>query len=115
MFWRQIPVVVRSEKCEFENLVLRSLLPHRMHLLSPLEFHDSWVEPSSEIQPQLERQSSVAENFVEEEVVPVGAVEEDLEIVVVFDLRTVLRTELLLERWFLVENLFELKLLAFLV
>jgi hypothetical protein len=48
------------------------------------------------------RQSFVAENFVEEEVVPVGAVEEDLEIVVVFDLRTVLRTELLLERRLLV-------------
>ena len=59
------------------------------------------------------RQSFVAENFVEEEVVPVGAVEEDLEIV--FDLRTVLRTELLLERRLLVENLPELKLLAFLI
>jgi hypothetical protein len=73
------------------------------------------VELSSEIQPQLERQSSVAENFVEEEVVPVGAVEEDLEIVVVVDFRTVLRTELLLERRLLVENPPELKLLAFLI
>jgi hypothetical protein len=80
-----------------------------------LEFHDSWVEPSSEIQPQLERQSFVVENFVEEEVVPVGAVEEDLEIVVVVDFRTVLRTELLLERRLLVENPPELKLLAFLI
>jgi hypothetical protein len=80
-----------------------------------LEFRDSWVEPSTEIQPQLERQSSVAENFVEEveEVALVGAVEEDLEIVVVVDFRTVLRIELLLERRLLVENLPELKLLAF--
>ena len=74
------------------------------------------VELSSEIQPQLERQSSV-ENFVEEveeveEVALVGAVEEDLEIVVVVDFRTVLRTELLLERRLFVENLPELKLLA---
>jgi len=61
------------------------------------------------------RQSFVAENFVEEEVVPVGAVEEDLEIEVVVDFRTVLRTELLLERRLLVENLPELKLLAFLI
>jgi len=76
-----------------------------------LEFHDSWVEPSSEIQPQLERQSSVAENFVEEEVVPVGAVEEDMEIVVVVDFRSELRTESRL----LVENLLELKLLEFLM
>ena len=62
------------------------------------------------------RQSSV-ENFVEEveEVALVGAVEEDLEIVVVVDFRTVLRTELLLERRLLVENLPELKLLAFLM
>jgi len=45
----------------------------------------------------------------------VGAVEEDLEIVVVVDFRTVLRTELLLERRLLVENLPELKLLAFLI
>ena len=44
-----------------------------------------------------------------------GAVEEDLEIVVVVDFRTVLRTELLLERRLLVENLLELKLLAFLI
>ena len=61
------------------------------------------------------RQSFVAENFVEEEVVPVGAVEEDLEIDVVVDFRTVLRTELLLERRLLVENPPELKLLAFLI
>jgi hypothetical protein len=61
------------------------------------------------------RQSFVAENFVEEEVVPVGAVEEDLEIEVVVDFRTVLRTELLLERRLLVENPPELKLLAFLI
>ena len=69
-------------------------------------FHDSSVEPSSEIQPQLERQSSV-DNFVEEveEVALVGAAEEDMEIVVVVDFRTVLRTEILLE----------LKLLAFLM
>jgi hypothetical protein len=76
-----------------------------------LEFRDSWVEPSSEIQPQLERQSFVVENFVEEEVVPVGAVEEDMEIVVVVDFRTELRTE----RRLLVENLLELKLLEFLL
>ncbi len=44
-----------------------------------------------------------------------GAVEEDLEIEVVVDFRTVLRTELLLERRLLVENLLELKLLAFLL
>ncbi len=44
-----------------------------------------------------------------------GAVEEDLESVVVVDFRTVLRTELLLERRLLVENLPELKLLAFLM
>ena len=52
------------------------------------------------------RQSSV-ENFVEEveEVALVGAAEEDMEIVVVVDFRTVLRTEILLE----------LKLLAFLM
>jgi hypothetical protein len=61
------------------------------------------------------RQSFVAENFVEEEVVPVGAVEEDLEIVVVVDFRTVLRTELLLEGRLLVENLPELKLFEFLI
>ncbi len=79
-----------------------------------MEFRDSWVEPSSEILPQLERQSFVVENFVEE-VVPVGVVEEDLEIVVVVDFRTVLRTELLLERRLLVENPPELKLLAFLI
>ena len=42
-----------------------------------------------------------------------GAVEEDLEIVVVVDFRTVLRTEILLERRLLVENLLVLKLLAF--
>jgi hypothetical protein len=76
-----------------------------------LEFRDSWAEPSSEIQPQLERQSFVVENFVEEEVVPVGAVEEDMEIVVVVDFRTELRTE----RRLLVENLLELKLLEFLM
>jgi hypothetical protein len=35
----------------------------------------------------------------------VGVVEEDLEIVVVVDFRTVLRTELLLEGRLLVENL----------
>ncbi len=80
-------------------------------------FRDSWVEPSSEIQPQLERQSFV-ENFVEEveevdEVALVGVVEEDLEIVVVVDFRTVLRTELLLECRLSVENLLVLKLLAF--
>jgi hypothetical protein len=57
------------------------------------------------------RQSFVAENFVEE-VALVGAVEEDLGIVVV-DFRTVLRTELLLECRLLVENLLVLKLLAF--
>jgi hypothetical protein len=81
-----------------------------------LEYHDSWPEATSGIQPQLERQSFV-ENFVEEveEVALVGAVEEDLEIVVVVDFRTVLRTELLLERRLLVENLPELKLLAFLM
>jgi hypothetical protein len=62
------------------------------------------------IQPQLERQSFVDENFVEE-VVLVGAVEEDLENVVVVDLRTELRTE----RRLLVENLLELKLLEFLM
>jgi hypothetical protein len=50
-----------------------------------------------------------------EEVALVGAVEEDLEIVVVVDFRTVLRTELLLERRLLVENPPELKLLAFLI
>ena len=73
-----------------------------------MEFHDSSVEPSSEIQPQLERQSFVAENFVvEEEVVPVGAVEEDMEIVVVVDFRTECRL--------LVENLLELKLFEFLM
>ena len=44
-----------------------------------------------------------------------GAVEEDLEIVVVVDFRTVLRTELLLERRLLVENPPELKFLAFLI
>ncbi len=65
------------------------------------------------MQPQLELQSFVDENFVEE-VVPVDAVEEDMENVVVVDFRTVLRTELLLERRLLVENLLELKLLAFL-
>ena len=72
---------------------------------------------TSGIQPQLELQSFVVENFVEEveEVVLVGAVEEDLEIVVVVDFRTVLRTELLLERRLLVENLPELKLLEFLM
>ncbi len=57
------------------------------------------------------RQSFVIENFVEEEVVLVGAVEEDLENVVVVDFRTVLRTEFLLEGRLLVENLLELKLL----
>ncbi len=72
------------------------------------------VELSSEIQPQLERQSFVDE-IVVEEVALVGAVEEDLEIEVVVDFRTVLRTELLLERRLLVENLLELKLLAFLL
>jgi hypothetical protein len=70
---------------------------------------------TSGIQPQLELQSFVVENFVEEEVVPVGAVEEDLEIEVVVDFRTELRTELLLERRLLVENPPELKLLAFLI
>jgi hypothetical protein len=80
-----------------------------------LEYHDSWLEATSGIQPQLEFQSFVVENFVEEEVALVGAVEEDLEIVVVVDFRTVLRTELLLERRLLVENLPELKLLAFLM
>jgi hypothetical protein len=64
---------------------------------------------TSGIQPQLELQSFVVENFVEEEVVPVGAVEEDLEIEVVVDFRTELRTE----RRLLVENLLVLKLLAF--
>jgi hypothetical protein len=58
------------------------------------------------------RQSFVVDNFVEE-VAPVGVVEEDLENVVVVDFRTVLRTELLLERRLLVENLLVLKLLAF--
>ena len=53
------------------------------------------------------RQSFVAENFVEEEVVPVGAVEEDMEIVVVVDFRT--------ERRLRVESLLELKLLEFLM
>ncbi len=43
------------------------------------------------------RQSFVVDNFVEE-VAPVGVVEEDLENVVVVDFRTVLQTELLLER-----------------
>ncbi len=43
-----------------------------------------------------------------------GAVEEDLEIEVV-DFRTVLRTELLLERRLLVENPPELKLPVFLI
>jgi hypothetical protein len=42
-------------------------------------------------------------------------VEEDLEIVSVVDLQTELRTELLLECRLLVENLPELKLLAFLM
>jgi hypothetical protein len=67
---------------------------------------------TSGIQPQLELQSFVVENFVEEveEVVLVGAVEEDLEIVVVVDFRTELRTESRLP----VENLLELKLLEFL-
>jgi hypothetical protein len=60
------------------------------------------------------RQSFVVDNFVEE-VAPVGVVEEDLENVVVVDFRTVLRTELLLERRLLVENPLELKLLAFLI
>jgi hypothetical protein len=41
-------------------------------------------------------------------------VEEDWEIVLVVDLQTELRTELLLERRLLVENPPELKLLAFL-
>ena len=63
-----------------------------------------------EIQPQLERQSFV-EEIVVEEVVPVGAVEEDLENVVVVDFRTELRTE----RRLLVDNLLELKLLEFLM
>ncbi len=44
-----------------------------------------------------------------------GAVEEDLEIVVVVDFRIVLLTELLLEGRLLVENLPELKLLEFLM
>jgi hypothetical protein len=67
---------------------------------------------TSGIQPQLELQSFVVENFVEEveEVALVGAVEEDLEIVVVVDFRTELRTESRLP----VENLLELKLLEFL-
>ena len=67
---------------------------------------------TSGIQPQLELQSFVVENFVEEveEVALVGAVEEDLENVVVVDFRTELRTE----RWLFVENLLELKLLEFL-
>jgi hypothetical protein len=75
-----------------------------------LEYHDSWLEATSGIQPQLEFQSFVVENFVEEEVVPVGAVEEDLENLVVVDFRTELRTESRLP----VENLLELKLLEFL-
>jgi hypothetical protein len=70
------------------------------------------VELSSEIQPQLVRQSFVVDSFVEE-VAPVGVVEVDLENVVVVDFRTVLRTELLLECRLLVENLPVLKLLAF--
>ncbi len=49
------------------------------------------------------------QNFVEE------TVEEDWEIVLVVDLQTELRTELLLERRLLVENPPELKLLAFLI
>jgi hypothetical protein len=65
-----------------------------------------------EIQPQLERQSFV-EEIVVEKVAPVGVVEEDLEIVVVVDFRTGLRTELLLECRLLVENLLVLKLLGF--
>jgi hypothetical protein len=65
---------------------------------------------TSGIQPQLELQSFVVENFVEEEVVPEGAVEEDLENLVVVDFRTELRTESRLP----VENLLELKLLEFL-
>jgi hypothetical protein len=73
-----------------------------------LEYHDSWLEASSGIQPQLELQSFVDGNFVEE------TVEEDWEIVLVVDLQTELRTELLLERRLLVENPPELKLLAFL-
>ncbi len=44
-----------------------------------------------------------------------GAVEEDLENVVVVDFRTELRTELRTERRLLVENLLELKLLEFLI
>jgi hypothetical protein len=75
-----------------------------------LEYHDSWLEATSGIQPQLEFQSFVVENFVEEEVVPVGAVEEDLENLVVVDFRTELRTESRLP----VENLLELKLPEFL-
>jgi hypothetical protein len=69
-----------------------------------LEYHDSWLEALSGIQPQL-----VLQNFVEE------TVEEDWEIVLVVDLQTELRTELLLERRLLVENPPELKLLAFLI
>ncbi len=53
----------------------------------------------------------MVENFVEEEVVLVGAVEEDLDNVAVVDFRTELRTECRL----LVENLLELKLLEFLM
>jgi hypothetical protein len=71
-----------------------------------LEYHDSWLEATSGIQPQLEFQSFVVENFVEEEVVPVGAVEEDLENLVVVDFRTESRLP--------VENLLELKLPEFL-
>ena len=66
---------------------------------------------TSGIQPQLELQSFVVENFVEEEVVPEGAVEEDLENLVVVDFQTEIRTECRL----LVENLLELKLPEFLM
>ena len=66
---------------------------------------------TSGIQPQLELQSFVVENFVEEEVVPVGAVEEDLENLVVVDFQTEIRTECRL----LVENLLESKLPEFLI
>ncbi len=71
-----------------------------------MEFHDNWLEASSEIQPQLERQS-----FVEDVALVGVAVEEDWEKMVVVDLQT----ELLLERRLLVENLSELKLLEFLM
>jgi hypothetical protein len=80
-----------------------------------LECHDSWPEASFGILPQLEHQIVVEENFVDEAALVGVAVEENWENLVVVDLRTELRIELLLERRLLVESLPELKLLEFLM